>query len=465
MLLTLSLLVAAPAHAYRDQVLLYDGNSAPSDWGDGSLTDLDSALTAAGARSVDQASTWPSKLDNYVLVVLFLSQSSYSEAQRDDLQSVVDAGGGIVLVTDNDDFVPYTEGIFNSLLSYMGADSRFDDYQVIGNRTGDCSELSATIDNELTVGQPDLQYALGVQADPGGSGASVYGSGDFSLVVVEDRFVLIGDVNVMYGGCDGEIVDNSPFYANLFTWAYNGTCADTDNDGDGYEREQCGGDDCDDADPAVNPGTMRYPDEDGDGHGDPSRGTQACSAPADWIAVGDDCDDEDTSSYLGEGPLYVDDDGDGYGDPDGRSTACELTSGLSQNADDCDDADDAVHPDADEYCNNADDDCDGETDEDAVDATTWYHDGDDDGYGEEEDSRDECEAPENYVSKGGDCADGDPTTYPGTASYTEVCGDYLDDSAGGGADAPVDCGCPGTTAALLMAPLALLVRRRRSARR
>ncbi len=168
MLLTLSLLVVAPAHAYRDQVLLYDGNSAPSDWGDGSLTDLDSALTAAGARSVDQASTWPSKLDNYVLVVLFLSQSSYSEAQRDDLQSVVDAGGGIVLVTDNDDFVPYTEGIFNTLLSYMGADSRFDDYQVIGNRTGDCSELSATIDDELTVGQPDLQYALGVQADPGG---------------------------------------------------------------------------------------------------------------------------------------------------------------------------------------------------------------------------------------------------------------------------------------------------------
>ena len=51
---------------------------------------------------------------------------------------------------------------------------------------------------------------------------------------------------------------------------------------------------------------------------------------------------------------------------------------------DCDGADAAIHPGADEVCDEVDNDCDDEIDNDAIDATTWYFDVDADGFGGED---------------------------------------------------------------------------------
>ena len=66
-------------------------------------------------------------------------------------------------------------------------------------------------------------------------------------------------------------------------------------------------------------------------------------------------------TVLGCTPLYPDGDGDGYGDASAEGD-CELAGGL-EDASDCDDDDAAVHPDADEACNQLDDDCDELVDE------------------------------------------------------------------------------------------------------
>ncbi|MFW5940647.1 MAG: MopE-related protein [Chloroflexota bacterium] len=107
----------------------------------------------------------------------------------------------------------------------------------------------------------------------------------------------------------------------------------TDADGDGYALEggACGAVDCDDADPAVNPGA-----------------TEICDN-----GVDDDCNglvDADDPACL----VCTDADGDGY-----------ALEGGACGAVDCDDADSAVNPGAIENCTNGiDDNCNGLTDAD-----------------------------------------------------------------------------------------------------
>jgi len=121
-----------------------------------------------------------------------------------------------------------------------------------------------------------------------------------------------------------------------------GGCEDAD--GDGYDDEAGGGDDCDDTDPDVNPGAAEGP------QGDPT-----CSD-----LVDNDCDDD--IDEADSGCTCWDGDGDGYLDE-----AC--------GGDDCDDGDPAVNPgamegppgdatctdladnDCDEYVDDADPDC------------------------------------------------------------------------------------------------------------
>lgn len=107
---------------------------------------------------------------------------------------------------------------------------------------------------------------------------------------------------------------------------------------------------------------------------------------------------------------------------------CFDADGDGASCDDCDDADPARFPSAPEVCDGKDNDCDGTVDEGAI--TTWYVDADGDGYGNSGLSLDRCQAPANFVNRGGDCNDADPTTFPGR---TEVC-DARDNNCDGTID-------------------------------
>jgi hypothetical protein len=254
------------------------------------------------------------------------------------------------------------------------------------------------------------------------------------------------DGRTALGACGGTADDCNDAVGTIFPGAEetcNGIDDDCDTvideglfvDGDGDGWPAAGGcgiavADCDDDDPAINPGVEEIPSN----------------------GVDDDCDGE-----VDEDPQYTDDDGDGYceaavcndgsltGDCDDANAAIspaaiEVLDGLDNDCDgvidelgtedldgdgftptegDCNDTDPLVSPEAEERCNGLDDNCDGLVDASELDL-------DSDGWRL-------CD---------GDCDDNDPRARPYLA---EDCSDGIDNDCDGTIDQDSDNDGDGVT--------------------
>ncbi|MCB9793608.1 MAG: hypothetical protein H6741_12870 [Alphaproteobacteria bacterium] len=289
-----------------------------------------------------------------------------------------------------------------------------------------CDGIDNNCDDQVDEG---VQVTVYADADADGYGDDASAS---EACAAEAGQVLQG------GDCD----DSDPAYnpgadesdcADPNDYNCDGSVGYADNDGDGYAACE----ECDDADAAVNPAAQ-----------------EVCND------VDDDCDglidDADDSLDASTGAsFYADADGDGYGDPASALQACEAPDGAvsdatdcddsdaglnnddadgdgeSSCAGDCDDGDSAVNSSGTELCDGVDNDCDGATDEDdAADAATWYADADGDGYGDAAAASQACAQPSGAVSDSADCDDGDAAVNPGAQ---EIC-NALDDDCDGAVD-------------------------------
>jgi len=175
-----------------------------------------------------------------------------------------------------------------------------------------------------------------------------------------------------------------------------------DQDGDGFASLESGGNDCDETDFWSNPEAS---DAVGDGIDQNCDGVDGVDKDGDGFAsqdsLGTDCDDEDPTNHPGApdpcdgidndcefDPQEVDEDGDGYFTCMG----------------DCDDDDSSIHPGATEECNDIDQDCDGN-----IPSTDDDSDGD------------------GWALCSGDCDDHNPSIHP---DASEVCNGQDDDCDG-----------------------------------
>ena len=186
-------------------------------------------------------------------------------------------------------------------------------------------------------------------------------------------------------------------------------------------------DDCDDAEPSVNPAA-----------------TETCDA----AELDEDCDgDNNEETATGATDFYKDIDGDGYGYVGSPTAMCFARPGFVADGTDCDDADATENPGATEVCGGPDVNCNGLTDDDdpLISGTTdWKKDADGDGYGDDTLLAAACAAPAGYTSTGGDCDDGDATLNPLTS---EITADGLDQDCDGGDTCWIDADTDGARGA------------------
>lgn len=95
------------------------------------------------------------------------------------------------------------------------------------------------------------------------------------------------------------------------------------------EPSECNGidDDCDGLvdEPSEPPMAVWYPDDDGDGFGDPTLGAPACAPPTGHVWPAGDCDDADATTFPGAWDRV----GDGIDqDCDGRDATCDASAGA-----------------------------------------------------------------------------------------------------------------------------------------
>lgn len=341
-------------------------------------------------------------------------------------------GGDPARVTVNVDFVPDFPNLDQTQLEQLHylADQDDDNYT---RSDGDCDDHNPNRHpnaDEICNGEDD--NCNGMADEPY---KTFYWDADGDHYGTESRTIQGCTVPLGYAEQAADCDDTNP---NIHPGADEIECDNLDNDCDGHKS-------------CNNPDGTFYRDADGDGFGDQSISVQGfqegyvpdntdCDDTKAEVKPGatetcnnidDDCDGDIDENLLNA--YHPDADKDGYGDSHESTYACTAPADYLLDGSDCNDGDGNIHPKMPEQCNGIDDNCDGEIDE-GMSTVTYYADLDGDGFGDPDREKTACTAPTGYVENSQDCDDTKGYVKPG---IEEVCNE-IDDNC----DGRIDEGCP-----------------------
>jgi hypothetical protein len=263
------------------------------------------------------------------------------------------------------------------------------------------SENDSCLDTSLKIGSNDKSHIAYMQGgEKNGLKYATDKSGSWLLVTVDSDPWTGLEPSLAIDKNDGVHISYGDMNNNDVKYAYYRmpVSCPKDADNDGFNDIACGGTDCNDGNPEINPGK-----------------TETCSTIYD-----DDCDGiANEPDTVGCTNFYRDADYDTFGDKNDKLCLCQPAMEyyvLPPDNTDCDDNNQSINPSASENCYSSDDDnCSGSTnDKDAVYCKSFFLDHDGDNYGVDDMLECWCEPSGEYrATVGGDCNDNDANMYPG----------------------------------------------------
>ncbi|MEC8379455.1 MAG: MopE-related protein [Myxococcota bacterium] len=171
-----------------------------------------------------------------------------------------------------------------------------------------------------------------------------------------------------------------------------------------------------------------------------SEGASFPNNPEVCDSIDNDCNGAVDDGAFNTQLYYEDGDGDGFGDNSTVVETCSPPQDYVALGNDCDDNDNDINPNATEVCDGEDNNCDGLTDDSSsADALLWYVDADGDGFGDGTPAY-SCVQPTGLVSIDGDCDDSDIHINP---NGNEMWYDLLDSDCDGNLDPDPCVSLPG----------------------
>lgn len=377
--LVLSLPTVAYAQDPTTDVLWYHGNGGSTLGAPGFNQRLQ---TLGGA--LRQESNWSNitSLSNYRFVVIARPTQTFDAQQKLDLQAFLDDFGILVLVGDS--LLGATQsGIdtINDLTAALNLDMSLlpVNFTTDGTcETGEVVNSTPFLDSAAPIGTTSMgDMSVGANATVIET-YSVFNPNTGQTLA----FTMLAHQGLALLASDYQTFTNDtctlPSKQAMWENIWDIYC---DRDFDGFEigLGDCQGFDCDDTDPLVGQSFQWY-DLDGDGFGD-GNAPAPCNVPM-TVTNGDDCDDANSAVNPNAVEIcdgvdndcnnitdtdasdatdwYTDFDGDGFGREGSPERSCNAPEGKVDNAEDCDDGNAEIRPDAMESCStSSDDDCDG----------------------------------------------------------------------------------------------------------